>query len=101
IIDIRNPSEIYTMFSLLELVIVVSFTAFLYFLIMYPSIVKGDNIKPSYILHIFPFLSILAAEFLYKLKEKSIRLYIIIVILIIFSVVHNFPIFFTRYTPWQ
>jgi len=96
-----DPEKIYTSFSLPQLVIVVSFAAFMYFLIMYPSPIKGDNIKATYMLHVFPFIAILAGEFVYKISQKSRLWYMAILILLVLSVAHNFPVFFTRYTPWQ
>ena len=97
----RDPEKIYTAFSLPQLVVLVSFAAFLYFLIIYPSPIKGDNIKAAYMLHVFPFLSILAGEFVYRIKQKSRFWYVTILILLVLSTAHNFPVFFTRYTPWQ
>lgn len=97
----RDPEKIYITFSLPQLVITVSFLAFLYFLIMYPSPIKGDNIKATYMLHVLPFLSILAGEFVCKIRQKSRFWYTTILILLLLSVVHNFSMFFTRYTPWQ
>ncbi len=91
--------EIYSMFSLLHLIIVVSFVAFMYFLIMYPSPQKGDNIKATYMLHVFPFFSILAGELVYRIRQRSVFWYAVILILLILSASHNLPAFFTRYHP--
>ena len=101
IISIHSYDETLMMFSLLVLVVGVSFAAFFYFLIMYPSPYKGDNIKATYMLHTFPLIAILAGEFVYKIKQKSAFWCTIILILLTLIVLHNSSAFFTRYVPWQ
>jgi len=97
----KCSNETYKAFFLIQLVIVTSLAAYLYFLIMYPSPVKGDNIKATYMLHIFPFIAILAGDVVCRIKQKSAFWYKIILILLLFSTLHNAPVFFTRYTFWQ
>jgi len=84
------------MFSLLQLVIVISFMGYFWFLIMYPSSV-GATIKATYMLQVFPFVSILAGEFLQKIRQKSVHAYRVILVLLGITVLHNFPIFITQH----
>lgn len=85
------------MYSLLYLVVVLSFVGYFWFLIMYPSLNKGDTINATYMLQTFPFVSILAGEFLQRIKQKSAHVYRVILILLAILVLHNSPVFITRY----
>ena len=97
----RFTNDRITKCSLLLLVIAISLAGYFWFLIMYPSLKKGGTIKATYMLHIFPFVSILAGEFLQRIKQKSIYLYQAILILLAISTLHNFPVFITRYVVWR
>lgn len=93
------------MYALLCLVIVISIVGYFWFLIRYPSPSsfphRGDTIKALYLLQIYPFVSIFAGEFLQRVKQKSIHVYQVISALLAISLLHNFPTFITRYTPWH
>ena len=89
-----------TIYSLLHLVIAISIAGYFWFLIMYPSLKKGVTIKATYMLHLFPLLSILAGELLQRIKEKSIYVYQVILMLLAISTLHNLPVFITRYVVW-
>jgi len=89
-----------TMYSLLALVIAISFAGYFWFLVMYPKPGEGDTIKATYMLHTFPFVSILAGEFLQRIRQESIHVYQAILVLLAISTLHNFPVFITRYVSW-
>jgi hypothetical protein len=91
----NEPTEI---FSLIHLVVIVSVVGFAYFFILYPGN-NGNNFKATYALQIFPFLSILAGEFVYIIKQRFKQLYMLILLLLMLAVLHNFPVFITRYVP--
>jgi hypothetical protein len=78
-------------------IIAVSFVGYFWFLIMYPNLGKGDTIKASYILHIFPFVSILGAQVVEYVRGKSRYGYYAVVTLLLIFTVHNLPVFITRY----
>lgn len=61
-----TPAEIIQMMAVL--VIGVSTLGYLWFLIRFPSPGKGDTIKPTYLVHIFPPLALLAADFVRRLR---------------------------------
>lgn len=57
--------------SLMFLVIITSLFAYGWFIIKYPSYNKGDTIKATYLIYIFPFLCLMASEFIYALGKNS------------------------------
>ena len=52
-------------------VVVVSLVGYMWFVIRYPSLGKGDTIKPIYLLHIFPSLAILGALLLGQIRKTN------------------------------
>lgn len=84
-------------FSCLFLIIVLSCIVYMGFLIMYPNHAKGDTIKATYLLHIYPLLAILCAELMQKLRALSFSVYASIVALFLIAAAFNFPLFMTRY----
>jgi hypothetical protein len=98
---IKNlPNDGMAMSSLPYLAVVTSFAGFFWYLIMYPMPGKGDTIKATYIIQIFPFIAILAGELLEIIKKSSFRIYWILLTVLIITILHNFPTFITHYTSW-
>lgn len=54
---------------ILWLTTAVSIAGYLWFLILYPNLEKGDTIKATYLLHTFPLLALLAASALERLPK--------------------------------
>ena len=70
-----RPAELY---SFLLLLIGCSIAGYFWFLIMYPNHGKGDTIKATYMLQIFPFISIVVGILLERTKRRTQRLYWVI-----------------------
>jgi hypothetical protein len=82
------------------MVIGLSIIGYAGFLLRYPNPHKGDTIKASYLLHIFPLVAVLGGEFLQSLRRKSPHGYLGLMILWSISLLHNAPVFLTRYRQW-
>ncbi len=93
----RDLSERDTMVALLQLVIIISGAGYLWFLIMYPNLTRGDTIKATYLVHVFPFVAILSAELLLRVRRHYRRLHAAIAILLVAVALHNLPVVITRY----
>jgi len=61
-----TPSEIIPVMAVL--VIVVSALGYLWFLVRYPNLGKGDTIKATYMLHVFAPLALLTADFVRRIR---------------------------------
>lgn len=86
-------------FCLLVITILVSFGFYIWFLINYPNS-RGDTIKATYILHIFPLLALLAGEFLRQLHARTVIVYRLTIGLGLLVFLHNMPVMITRFfTP--
>jgi hypothetical protein len=90
-----------SIFSLLLWIIVISLAGYFGFLISYPSPNKGDTIKATYMLHIFPFLAILAGEFLRRLKIRFPRIYQLSLGMLLLIFLHNAPAILTHYSHFR
>jgi drug/metabolite transporter (DMT)-like permease len=91
---IARRREIY---SFLLLAIVTTMVGYFWFLIMYPKIGKGDTIKATYVLQVFPFIAILVGILLEHVKKRSQFLYRLILGGLCFSFVHNIFAMLTHY----
>ena len=78
-------------------VIILSFSSYLWFLILYPDIGKGDTIKASYQLHIFPLMAIIAGFLLHEIAQKSKVLFYGILLSLLLVAVHNFYAMVTHF----
>ena len=87
--------------SFFALLIVTSLAGYFWFLVMYPSIGKGDTIKATYQLHIFPFVAILAGELLERLRQKSAGGYTAIIGGLAIVFVHNLPAMITHFVRFR
>ncbi|RPI25889.1 MAG: hypothetical protein EHM70_19595 [Chloroflexota bacterium] len=94
-----NPGLEDAGYALCLLMVLVSLVGYSWFLIQYPNLGKGDTIKATYLVYIFPFLAVLASRFVEMVREKSQPLYRLVVILLALVFVHNLPAMLTRYIP--
>jgi hypothetical protein len=79
------------------LVTLASFLGYFAFLILYPDLGKGDTIKATYMLQVFPFLAVLGAELLVSVRDRSAAVYHLLAALLAVSAALNAPLLFTRY----
>lgn len=84
---------------LLTLFVVISLAGYGWFLIRYPNLNKGDTIKASYALHIFPILAILAAQPLTLLTRRWPRLFLATLAVLGLVFIHDLPAMLTRFIP--
>jgi len=70
---------------------------YMWFLIMYPNPGKGDTIKATYTLHIFPYLGLLFADMLGKIRRKAELVYWVIMVGLGLIFFHNLPASVTHY----
>jgi hypothetical protein len=56
--------------ALLLLAALLSLLGYLWFLVGYPNLGKGDTIKATYLLHVFPILAILGGDFLRRAGDR-------------------------------
>lgn len=82
---------------LLLLAIATSMGGYFWFLIMYPNLGKGDTIKATYTLQIFPMLSIVTGYFLFRLKAWKPILFFLVLAGFAGVWVHNLPAMVTHY----
>jgi hypothetical protein len=64
----RHPFLILFRQLSIELGVGVSVIGYLWFLIRFPVLDEGDTVKASYLLHIFPPLALLTADFLLRMR---------------------------------
>lgn len=77
------------MYLLLALVTMLGYG---WFLIMYPNLKKGDTIKPTYILQVFPFFAMCAGCLMGQIQEKWPRLYKGLLVILAMVAIHNLPV---------
>lgn len=97
LIFLREHKAELVSFSLIQLLVFFSFLFFFCFSIVYPSLDKGGTIKPSYMLHAFPFIAILSGELLYKLKQKLLLLSYFTAFYLLYVALHNSGVLTTSY----
>ncbi len=74
------------------LIFVSSMAGYFWFLIMHPSIGRGDTIKSIYIIQIFPFIAILSGYVLQNLQQKAPVLCKAVLLLLIINFIHNLSV---------
>lgn len=84
-------------FGLLSLLVAWSVIGYSYLLAVIPNTSYGTGVKATYMLQVFPFISILAAGVLAQAGRKSRRLYGCAVALLICIILHNLPAMVTHY----
>jgi hypothetical protein len=82
--------------AFLTLVILVSLAGYLAFLIAYPNLERGDTIKATYMLHVFPLAAVLGARALARLEERSRSAYRLSLFVLGVAFAHNLPALVTR-----
>jgi hypothetical protein len=82
---------------LLLLITVFSFAGYFWFLIKYPVPEKGDTIKASYMLHVFPLIAVCVGLFLEKIQKRSRLIPRLIVFCFIAVAAHNIAAMITHY----
>ncbi len=83
---ITGRREIY---AFLMLAIITTIVGYFWFLVMYPNIGKGDTIKATYVLQVFPLIAIIVGILLEHVKKRLQFLYRLILGGLCFSFVHN------------
>ncbi len=84
-------------FAFLFLVVLISLSGYLWFVIKYPLLPRGTTIKATYMIQIFMALPFLAANFLENIRVTKPWIYRICITLILIVFVHNLPAMITRY----
>ena len=72
--------------------VLVTMVGYGWFLIMYPNLKKGDTIKPTYILHVFPFFAMCAGCLMGQIQEKWPRAYKGLLVILAMVALHNLPV---------
>ena len=84
--------------TLVFLVIGSTLAGYGWFLMMYPG---ADTIKGIYLMQVFPFLALLSAELMLRLRRRAPALCAALALFCILAIVHNAPILFTHFPmPW-
>jgi hypothetical protein len=94
----RTISPVQATTLLAFLIVAVSAVGYLWFLISYPELAKGDTIKASYMLHVYPCLALLGGLLLERVRMQRQKYYILTVVLLAAVWVHNLPACITRFT---
>jgi hypothetical protein len=95
----RKNTDNTVAFSLCTLLIGASLLGYLWFVIRYPRPGKGDTIKATYMLQIFPFVFILVGGVLDGVRRHSKLAYTATLALLALVFAHNLPVVITRYIP--
>ena len=99
--NVANSSFESRAFSFFVLIVLISLTGYLWYLLTYTMIPKGATIKATYMIQIFMVLPFLAANFLEKLRAIYPGLYSLSLALILAVFVHNIPAMLTHYWRLQ
>ncbi|HID52086.1 MAG TPA: hypothetical protein EYP41_08620 [Anaerolineae bacterium] len=91
-----NPADWLAALSLF--IVLFSAGGYFWFLIQYPMPDKGDTIKATYLLHIFPFTAILAANWMEQWRARHPRLYRATWVMLLLTAVAAAPLWVTKYS---
>lgn len=80
------------------LLVLASLAGYFWFLLSYPNLGKGDTIKATYMLQIFPFLALGGAQLLEWLRTRRPRLWGACLIYLGVVVLFASPLYFSQYT---
>jgi Dolichyl-phosphate-mannose-protein mannosyltransferase len=83
--------------SLLLLTVAFAFAGYLWFLILFPSLGKGDTIKATYMLHIFPVIAIFVGLLLERVEQQSRLISRLVIGALLVVALHNLPAMITHY----
>jgi hypothetical protein len=78
-----------SIFGFLLLAIGTTLAGYAWFLIMYPRLDKGDTVKATYLLHLFPLLAVTAGATLHRVEQRSPRLYRLLLGMLGLVCLHN------------
>jgi hypothetical protein len=78
--------------ALLTLVVLVSMAGYFFFLVSYPETERGDTIKATYLLHVFPLSALLGSAFLSRFPRARGTCLALVVLVFL----HNLPALITR-----
>ena len=92
-----SPSLQRASVGLFMLLISVSLLGYLWFLIMYPNNL-GDTIKATYMLHLFPLISVFVGRLMVWIRNRSLLTYRVLLYFVGFVLLHNLPAFFSRFS---
>ena len=81
----------------LLLAIGTTMAGYLWFLIMFPDIGKGDTIKATYVLQVFPLVAVTVGVVLEHIEEKSQLLYRLLLGMLSIVFLHNLSAMVTHY----
>lgn len=84
--------------ALLLLTVLVTGAAYFVLLVVYPAR-SGNMIKATYVLHAFPAVALLGADFLARMRARSPAAFRVVVALLVAATAHNSVAFVTRYSP--
>jgi hypothetical protein len=82
------------------LIVAASLAGYAWFLIRYPVEGRGDTVKATYLLHIFPFLALLTGGVLDRLSGMHPKAWAALLAGLGLVALHNLPAMVTHYVPW-
>lgn len=83
--------------ALFVLMVATTMAGYFWFLIMYPSLDKGNTIKAVFLLHLFPYTGLMAADLLQDVQRRSAAAYRVVLIALALVWAHNLPAMISRY----
>lgn len=87
--------------TLLLLAVASSLAGYFWFLLMYPSLGKGDTIKATYIFQVAPLLALVAGSLFDYLGQRWPKMYTVGVIGLVLVFLHNLPAMVTHYPIYR
>lgn len=90
----RTP--ITTSSALLALIVASNLLGYAWFVVSYPF-VAGHTVKATYLLQIYPFVAVLAAELMIRIRERSVWAYRAMAGFFACSFIYDIPLLCTRY----
>lgn len=79
------------------LIILLAVVGYAYFLVRYPHPGNGDTIKATYLLHTYPLLAILSAQWLDSLSRHKPFAFLLLVSVVVLTFLYLLPAFISRY----
>ena len=99
VITLRKKSFIGQIFYILiSLTVSFMWIGYLWFLIKYPNLDKGDTIKGTYIISLINILPFFGANLLEKIRSINEKIYNYIIYLLLIIFLHNLPTYITRFS---
>tara|TARA_Y100000817_G_C16716228_1_gene481590 strand:+ start:46 stop:702 length:657 start_codon:yes stop_codon:yes gene_type:complete len=99
VVTLRKKSDIGQIFYILiSLTVSFMWIGYLWFLIKYPNLEKGDTIKGTYIISLINLLPFFGANLLEKIRSINEKIYNYIFYLLLIIFLHNLPTYITRFS---